>query len=248
MTFANMVGQKVPSVTFHTYQEDVWVDIDTDDIFKNKKVILFSLPGAFTPTCSSTHLPRYDELTDEFKALGIDDIYCLSVNDTFVMNAWLQTLQCHKIKALPDGNGEFTEAMGRLVEKDYIGFGMRAWRYSMLVEDGVVIKMFDEPEREDDSFGVSDADTMLKYLNPNWSAKPSVAIFSKPGCSHCAKAKAALTKNGYIFEEIALGRDATLTSVRAITGQDSTPQIFIDGKRIGGNDDLQLYLFNNGKL
>ncbi len=192
MAFPDLIGQQVPNVTFHTRQGDAWVDVTTDELFKGKKVVLFSLPGAFTPTCSSTHLPRYNELAKEFKNLGVDDILCVSVNDTFVMNAWANDQECENVKVIPDGNGEFTKAMGRLVEKNNLGFGARSWRYSMLVDDGKIVKIFDEPEKDGDPFEVSDADTMIKYIDPNWQDKPSVSIITKPGCPHCAKAKATL--------------------------------------------------------
>ncbi|MCL1623766.1 glutathione peroxidase [Moraxella sp. Tifton1] len=242
MAFQDMVGQKVPSVTFHTRQGDSWVDISTDELFNDKKVVVFSLPGAFTPTCSSTHLPRYNELAGEFKKLGIDDIICMSVNDTFVMNAWAADQECDNIRVIPDGNGEFTKGMGRLVNKDNLGFGSRSWRYSMLVEDGTIVKIFDEPEKDGDPFEVSDADTMIRHLDSDWQDKPSITIITKPGCPHCTKAKAALDERGLTYEEIVLGRDASMTSIRAITGLESAPQIFIGGKHIGGNDEFQAYL------
>lgn len=236
-----MEGKKVPQVTFHTRQEDKWVDVTTDELFKGKTVVVFSLPGAFTPTCSSTHLPRYNELAKEFHKLGVDDILCISVNDTFVMNAWKCDQQAENVTVIPDGNGEFTKGMGMLVGKDDLGFGERSWRYSMLVKDGVVEKMFIEPQQPGDPFLVSDADTMIKYLDPNWQPAPSVSLFTKPGCSYCAKARVMLEERGYAFEEIVLGRDATITSVRAITGKQTVPQIFIGGEYIGGSDDLEKY-------
>ncbi len=241
MSLKDMTGQKVPSVTFHTRQGDAWVDVTTDEIFNNKKVVVFSLPGAFTPTCSSTHLPRYNELAKEFYALGVDEIVCLSVNDTFVMNAWKADQECQNVTVLPDGNGDFTRGMGMLVSKNDLGFGERSWRYSMYVVNGTVEKMFIEPQEPGDPFKVSDADTMIKYLNPAWEAKPSVSIITKPGCPFCAKAKALLEVKGYQYEEIVLGKDASTTSVRAITGRTSVPQVFIGGKHIGGSDDLQAY-------
>lgn len=241
MSFKDMTGQKVPSVTFRTRQNDVWVDVTTDELFNNKTVVVFSLPGAFTPTCSSTHLPRYNELACEFKALGVDDIICMSVNDTFVMNAWKADQESENITVIPDGNGEFTEGMGLLVDKNDLGFGKRSWRYSMLVKNGIVEKMFIEPQEPGDPFKVSDADTMIKYLSPNWTAKESVSIITKPGCLFCAKAKALLKEQGYTFEEIVLGRDASTISVRAITGKTSVPQVFIGGKYIGGSDELAAY-------
>jgi peroxiredoxin len=145
-----------------------WRDLTTEEVFAGKNVVLFSLPGAFTPTCSTSHLPRYEELYDEFKALGVDAIVCLSVNDAFVMFQWGRSQNASKVFLLPDGNGEFTRKMGMLVDKSNLGFGMRSWRYSMYVEDGKIEKMFVEDEFNDncptDPFEVSDADTMLNYL------------------------------------------------------------------------------------
>ncbi len=169
--------QRVPDVTFKTRVRDEsvegpnpyrWEDKTTADLFAGKRVVVFSLPGAFTPTCSSNHLPRYEELYEEFKANGIDEIICVSVNDAFVMFQWGRSIGNEKIFLLPDGNGEFTEGMGMLVNKGNLGFGMRSWRYSMLVDNGVVEKMFIEAGKEDncptDPFQVSDADTMLAYI------------------------------------------------------------------------------------
>lgn len=240
-TAQELEGQVVPSVVFHTRQGDAWVDVSTDDLFKGKTVAVFSLPGAFTPTCSSTHLPRYNELAKEFYARGVDSIVCISVNDTFVMNAWLKDQEAENIVVVPDGNGEFTKGMGMLVSKAQLGFGDRSWRYSMLVKDGKIEKMFIEPVKDGDPFEVSDADTMLKYIDPNWVAQESVSIITKPGCEFCAKAKALLAEKGLAYEEIVLGRDASTTSVRAITGKTSAPQVFIGGKYIGGSEELAAY-------
>lgn len=121
--FTSQEGKKVPQVTFHTRQGDQWIDVTTDDLFKNKTVIVFSLPGAFTPTCSSSHLPRYNELSSVFKQHGVDSILCVSVNDTFVMNAWKADQHAENITFVPDGNGEFTKGMNMLVEKADLGFG-----------------------------------------------------------------------------------------------------------------------------
>ena len=241
-TEQELVGQNVPAVVFHTRQGDAWVDVSTDDLFKGKKVVVFSLPGAFTPTCSSTHLPRYNELAKQFFARGIDSILCVSVNDTFVMNAWLEDQEAENITVVPDGNGEFTRGMGMLVSKKGLGFGDRSWRYSMLVNDGKIEKMFIEPVKEGDPFEVSDADTMIKYIDPNWKDQDSITLFTKPGCPFCAKAKALLKEKGLSYEEIVLGKDATVTSVRAITGKTAVPQVFIGGKHIGGSDELAAYL------
>lgn len=167
----------VPSVTFHTRVRDEsvpgpnpyrWQELTSDEIFKGRKVVLFALPGAFTPTCSSNHLPRYEELYEEFRAHGVDQIICLSVNDAFVMFQWGKQIGAKNVFLLPDGNGEFSRKMGMLVDKSNLGFGMRSWRYSMLVNDGRIEKIFREPEFDDncplDPFEVSDADTMLAYL------------------------------------------------------------------------------------
>lgn len=170
-------GDKVPQVTFKTRVRDDkvegpnpfrWQDLSTDEIFKGKKVVVFALPGAFTPTCSSTHAPGYEKNYDEIKNLGVDEIICLSVNDAFVMFQWKKNLNMEKVFMLPDGNADFTRGMGMLVKKENLGFGDRSWRYSMLVEDGVIKKMFIEDGFSDncetDPFEVSDADTVLNYL------------------------------------------------------------------------------------
>ncbi len=239
---SNMVGQTVPKVSFRVRENDEWVNVTTDDLFANKTVVLFSLPGAFTPTCSSTHLPRYNELASTFNANGVDSIICMSVNDTFVMNAWKQDQEASNITVIPDGNGEFTQGMGMLVGKEDLGFGKRSWRYSMLVKNGIVQEMFIEPDLPGDPFEVSDADTMLEFINPEAKKPSSVAVISKPGCPFCAKAKAQLTEKGIGFEEIVLGKDATSVSVKAISGNATVPQVFFDGQNIGGSDELEVFL------
>jgi peroxiredoxin (alkyl hydroperoxide reductase subunit C) len=247
MQFKDMTGQQVPSVIFRTRQGHHWVDVSSDDVFKGKTVVVFSLPGAYTPTCSSTHLPRYEELADLFTAEGVDDIYCLSVNDTFVMNAWAEAQGVEQVKMLPDGNGEFTAGMGLLVDKDNLGFGKRSWRYSMLVKDGTVAKMFIEPVKDGDPFEVSDAITMLKYLNPNATLPADVTIITRNGCPFCFKAKGMLEDAGYRFTEIKL-EDVGLIALRAMSGRETVPQVFMDGKHIGGSDDLEAWMKANGKV
>lgn len=237
-----MEGKSVPNVTWPIRVGDEWKTLSTDEMFKGKTVVVFSLPGAFTPTCSSTHLPRYNELAKVFKQNGVDSLVCISVNDTFVMNAWAADQEASNIQMIPDGNGEFTEGMGMLVDKKDLGFGKRSWRYSMLVKDGVVDKMFIEPNKPGDPFEVSDADTMLDYVNPKAKKPQSVSVITKPGCSFCAKAKKALDDAGYEYEEVVLGRDASTTSVRAITGKETAPQVFIGGKYVGGSEELAVYL------
>jgi glutathione-dependent peroxiredoxin len=234
----NSEGQRVPEVTFRTRTNGQWKDVKTSDVFAGKKVVVFALPGAFTPTCSSAHVPRYNELLPAFKAKGIDSVVCLSVNDAFVMTEWAKDQHAENIVFLPDGNGEFTERMGMLVDKQVIGFGKRSWRYSMLVEDGVIKKMFIEPDKDGDPFEVSDADTMLKYLDPNAKPPRDVLMFTKPGCSFCTKAKKLLADRGWAYEEVA----STPRNLRAVSGKASTPQVFVDGEHIGGSEELEAFL------
>ncbi|MFO1318472.1 MAG: glutathione peroxidase [Burkholderiales bacterium] len=238
MSQATQEGKRVPNVTFRIRENNDWKSVTTDDLFKGKTVVVFSLPGAFTPTCSSTHLPRYNELAPAFFANGVDRIVCVSVNDTFVMNEWARDQEADNIRLIPDGNGEFTEGMGQLVDKSDLGFGKRSWRYSMLVKDGVVEKMFVEPNKPGDPFEVSDADTMLDYLNPKAKKPDQVAIFTREGCGFCARAKAKLTELGYDYAEIPLPHHTRSRVVGAVAGAQTVPQIFINGKLIGGADEL----------
>jgi len=168
---------KVPEVVFKTRVRDEsvegpnpfrWQNVASDDVFSGKRIVVFALPGAFTPTCSSTHVPGYEDRYDDLREAGIDEIYCLSVNDAFTMFQWGRHLGIEKVKLLPDGSTEFTRGMDMLVSKDNVGFGLRSWRYSMLVEDGDIIKIFSESGKQDESptdpFQVSDAETMLNFV------------------------------------------------------------------------------------
>ena len=238
----NKEGQHVPNVTFKTHKGKDWVDVTTSDLFDGKKVVVFSLPGAYTPTCSTTHLPRFNELATTFKANGIDDVICMAVNDAFVMNEWGNAQPAENLTLIPDGNGKFSEGMGLLVDKSDLGFGKRSWRYSMLVNDGNIEKMFIEPEKEGDPFEVSDADTMLKYVAPKATAPEPITIFTKPGCPFCARAKAMLEDAGLEFEEISMSKSVTSRSLRAIAGAGTAPQVFSGGKKIGGSEALEAWL------
>ncbi len=238
----NREGQRVPDVAFRVRKGDDWQNVGPDDIFAGKTVVVFSLPGAFTPTCSSSHVPRYNQLADTFKRHGVDDVVCVSVNDSFVMNEWQESQQAWNLTFLPDGNGEFTEGMGMLVDKDELGFGKRSWRYSMLVKDCVVEKMFIEPEVEGDPFDVSDADTMLDYLAPGAPAIQDVVVFTRKGCPHCTTAKKALTAAGIDYDVLLLNRDFSDRTLRAVSGRTSVPQVFVNGELIGGADDLEAWL------
>lgn len=238
----NREGQRVPQVTFRTRAIGQWKDVTTDDIFKGKSVVVFSLPGAYTPTCSSSHVPRYNELAPVFKQNGVDEVVCISVNDGFVMEAWQSEQHADRIRFIPDGNAEFTDGMGMLVDKKDLGFGKRSWRYSMLVNDGVVEKMFIEPDEPGDPFKVSDADTMLRYLNASATAPDAVALFARKGCPHCERAKRVLREHNMDFETITLSAETTMYAVRAVSGGITVPQVFINGTLIGGADQLEEYL------
>lgn len=233
-------GDSVPRITFRTRQNGEWVDVTSDELFAGRKVVLFALPGAFTPTCSSTHLPRYNELAPEFRRHGIDDIICLSVNDGFVMEAWQKDQKAENVTFIPDGNGEFSAAMGMLVDKADLGFGDRSWRYSMLVNDGIIEKMFVEPDLPGDPFEVSDADTMLGYLAPEVRTAHRITLVSRPGCGYCVKARDLLNAVGQGYEEIEIGsHGVTTASLQALSGAATTPQVFIDGECIGGSEALE---------
>jgi peroxiredoxin len=143
-------GKKCPNIVLKTRKIGKWADVSTDDIFKGKKIILFSLPGAFTPVCSEKQLPGFEENYDKLLGLGISEVYCISVNDGFVMNAWADQQKLRKVKVLPDGNADFTRAMNMLVDKKHVGFGQRSWRYCTIINDGVVEKWWQEDGMNND--------------------------------------------------------------------------------------------------
>ena len=242
MRMQNIEGQTVPSARFKPVTSAGIETISTDDIFSGKTVVVFSLPGAFTPTCSSSHLPRYDELAPLLHKAGVDEIVCLSVNDGFVMKAWESDQACKNVRVLPDGNGEFTRGMGALVEKDDLGFGHRSWRYSMLVRDGKIEKMFIEPDQPGDPFEVSDADTMLKHLAPEQELPKKAALFTRDDCGHCRNAKVLLEEANISFEEIKIGKQAnTPSALAAVTGATTVPQLYVDGKLIGDGEAIKAW-------
>lgn len=242
MQLKNREGQTVPNVVFRTRRDHEWVDVTTDDLFKGKTVVVFALPGAFTPTCSSTHVPRYNQLAPALKRHGVDDIVCVSVNDAFVMNEWRTEQKAWDVTFVPDGNGDFTRGMGMLVPKEDLGFGDRSWRYSMLVKDGVIEKMFIEPDEPGDPFEVSDADTMLAYVAPAADKPLDVTVFTRAGCPFCVRAKGLLHDAGIGFDELVLNRDYSEVTLRAVSGVSMVPQVFINGEHIGGSDELEAFL------
>jgi len=152
-----------------TFIGGTWKDVSTSDLFKDKKVLLFSLPGAFTPTCSGQQLPTYDDMYKQFKDKGFDAVYCISVNDAFVMNAWARDLEIKNVVMIPDGCGTFTRSMGMLVNKPAQGFGMRSWRYAAVINNCVVEKWFEEPginnnSDDDDPYTVSSPEKVLENI------------------------------------------------------------------------------------
>lgn len=245
--FDNREGQRVPQTTFRMRRDHEWVDVTTEDIFKGRTVVVFALPGAFTPTCSSTHVPRYNQLAPAFKRQGVDEVVCISVNDAFVMNEWRKEQQAFNVTLVPDGNGDFTRAMGMLVPKNDLGFGERSWRYSMLVKDGVIEKMFVEPDLPGDPFEVSDADTMLSYIAPHAAKPMDVTVFTRQGCEYCARAKGLLHDAGIEFEELVLNRDYRESTLRAVTGMSTVPQVFVNGEHVGGSEALEAHLDDHEK-
>ena len=232
-------GQPVPQVKFRYRADNEWKETTSDALFKGRTVAVFSLPGAFTPTCSSTHLPRFNELAPTFRDNGVDQVVCIAVNDPFVMEEWAKSQESDNIFMLPDGNGAFTEAMGMLVDKSDLNFGKRSWRYSMLVRDRVIEKMFLEPQKPGDPFEVSDADTMLKHINPNAKKPDQVAILTREGCGFCARAKKLLKDLGYQYSEVALNHSDRSRVVGAISGRGTVPQVFVNGQHIGGLEELE---------
>jgi glutaredoxin-like protein len=241
-TLHSREGEQIPEVSFRVRRDGEWATVTSDEIFGDRTVVVFSLPGAFTPTCSSTHLPRYNELAPVFRAQGIDEIVCIAVNDPFVMEEWAKDQEAQNIFLLPDGNGEFTAKMGMLVDKSDLNFGRRSWRYSMLVRNKRIEKMFIEPQEPGDPFKVSDADTMLDYVNPKARKPDQVALLTREGCSFCAKAKSLLHEAGIEFAEVPLPHTIRTRVLGAIAGAQTVPQLFVNGHLVGGSDAIDAWL------
>ena len=236
-------GQKIPSVRLAEMTDGGEVRaVSSVDLLGRGRQILFALPGAFTPTCSTAHVPGYVSLLNEFKATGIDDVICLSVNDPYVMQAWQESEQAQGIHFVADPFAEFTTAMNMAVDHRESLLGTRSWRYSMLVQDGTIQKMFIEPEEGDDPFQVSDAETMLGYLRPGHQRLGPVLMFARHGCPYCQRAKSLLAERGIRFDAVHLGDELTMQGVKAASGGSTVPQVFIRGELIGGADQLAAFL------
>ncbi len=233
-------GRRIPDVQFDVLDRGTVKQVTSRELFSGQTVVLFALPGAFTPTCSNRHVPRYQELAGPLKAAGVDEIVCVSVNDPWVMDAWAREQHAPDVRFIPDTNGEFTRALGMLVEKP--GLGPRSRRYSLLVRHGTIEKAFVEPEQEGDPYLVSDADTMLRYLDPRAPALTPVAVLARAGCPFCERALRMLREHGIPFETVPVNGTVSMQAVLAISGASTVPQVFIGGQHIGGSEELQRYL------
>jgi len=235
-------GSRVPDVELAELADGQVKKYGSRELFGGRKVILFALPGAFTPTCSTAHVPGYVAHLKAFRDAGVDDIVCLSVNDPFVMEAWQRSEKAQGVHFVCDPFAEFTQAMGMAVDNREALLGTRSWRYSMLVEDGTITKMFIEPDVPGDPFEVSDADTMMKHVNPKRHPLGPVLMLARHGCRHCKRAKELLTERGISFDAVHIGDDLTMQGVKAASGAATVPQVFVSGKLIGGADQLESFL------
>jgi glutaredoxin-like protein len=235
-------GERVPDVLLRKLDNGKPVTVSTRDLFAGRSVVVFALPGAFTPTCSSQHLPQYEELAPDLRAAGIDEIVCISVNDPYVLAEWGAQQQLREVQLLSDGNGEFSEAMGMLIDHRDLGMALRSRRYSMVVRDGRIEKIFAEPEQDGDPYSVSDAATMLRYLAPDRACAPRIAMLSKPGCPYCAQARSMLDEHGLHYTDLPLPDATRSRLLGAIAGADTAPQVFADGHLIGGSEQLSAWL------
>ncbi len=234
---ADLIGTALPELTFRFREGAAWRDRTTSELFGGQRVVAFGLPGAFTPTCSSAHVPRYDELAAEFAARDVDRLVVISVNDPFVMAAWEEDQGTHHVTYLPDGNGALTAALGLLVDKSDLAFGKRSWRYAMVVQDGVIEQVFIEPDQPGDPFEVSDADSVLRALDAD-AAPVDIVLVGREGCGFCVSARSMLAEAELDFEEI----EASPRRLRALSGRTSTPQIFVNGQHLGGSEELAAWL------
>lgn len=225
-----------------------WQDVETLQFFAQRSVVVFALPGAFAPTCSSQHLPRYEELAHVLHANGVDEIVCLAADDPFVLQAWVREQGVQVVTLASDGNCEFTEQMGMAVDKSDLAFGRRSWRYAMLVRDGVIEKLFAEPRERGDPYQVSDADAMPRHVNSQAKAPDRVVVFTREGCPHCAVARELLDDAGLHYVEIPLDDSVRATAIGAITGRHGVPQVFINGRHVGGTKELEQVLYGAAGL
>jgi peroxiredoxin len=232
-------GDTLPTLRLKLFRDEHWQEVSSDDLFGGRRVIVFGLPGAFTPTCSTQHLPRYEELAPAFLARGIDEIVCASVNDSYVMEAWARDEGAQYVTVLADGNGEFTAALGMLVDRSDVGLGKRSLRYSMIVNDRRAERCFIEPDTDGDPYTVSDADTVLHAIDPEAPPPDQVVMFSREGCEHCARARELLEEAGFPYVEIPLDSDVRGRVIGALAGRTTVPLVFLNGEVVGGAQELE---------
>ena len=236
-------GQRVPEVELAQVHEGHLRRVKSRDLFAGKRVIVFALPGAFTPTCSTAHVPGYVAHLRDFREAGIADVICLSVNDPYVMDAWHREEKAQGIHFVADPFAEFTRAMGMAVDNREALLGVRSWRYSMVVKDGTIEKMYIEPAKPGDPFEVSDAETMLRYLRPGHKTLGPALMLARHGCPYCARAKRMLDERRIPYEAVHIGEGGlTMQGVKAATGVAKVPQVYIGGQRIGGAEELERWL------
>ena len=223
-------------------RDDKWQRVTGAELFGDRVVVLFGLPGAYTPTCSSLHVPRFDQLAPLLRDAGVDEIVCVSVNDRFVMQRWAREERVARITLLADGNAALTRALGMLVDKTGDGLGWRSWRYALVIRDGKVAKAFVEPPDPGDPYTVSDADSVLRYLNPDVKRPDEVLLVGRDGCPHCARARELLQQAGFEYVEWQPDPHDRIRALGALTGRHTVPQIFLNGRYIGGADELEAEL------
>jgi peroxiredoxin/glutaredoxin len=239
---ASAAEKRVPSAELAELRQGRVQHFRSDALFADRRVILFALPGAFTPTCSTAHVPGYLARLNDFRDSGADEVVCLSVNDPYVMDAWQRAEKAQGIRFVSDWQAGFTRAMGLAVTNDDKGLGIRSRRYSMLVDEGTIKLIFIEEDRPDDPFEVSDAETMWRSWRPNQKGRGSAFMFGRHGCPYCARAEEVLNRHGIAHDTVYLGESLTMLGVQAATGATTLPQVFIEGKLVGGAEQLAKYL------
>jgi peroxiredoxin/glutaredoxin len=231
-------GRRLPHCVLRMRWGGAMADVSSGDLFDGKRVVLFGLPGAFTPTCSSAHVPRFVELAPFLLRNGIDEVVCASVNDAYVLDAWQQDQHAELLTFLPDGNGDFHRALGLLVDKRDEGMAQRARRYAMIVDDATIRTALVEPDVTGDPYGISSADEVCAALGLAEAMPTDIALFTRPGCGWSEKARRLLDRHGLPYE----AADLHPRGIRALCGSPSTPQVFVAGRHLGGYEDLEQWL------
>ena len=232
-------GRRVPHCVFRMRRGGRMADVSSDDLFEGKRVVLFGLPGAFTPTCSSAHVPRFVELAPFLRQHGIADVLCIAVNDAHVMEAWQRDQKADLVTFVPDGNGDFHRGLGLLVDKRATGMAQRARRYAMVVNDGVIeTALIERDDPEGDPYDISSADEVCKVLGLGGERPQDIVIFTRPDCAWSERARALLDRKGLPYEAV----DLHPRGVRAVSGATTTPQAFAGGQLIGGYEDLERWV------